>query len=266
MSTRTAVITGASRGIGRAISVELARRDWHVVATARNVADLNDLDVAARVRLDVTDDESVRAAAEQIGAVDAVVNNAGVGLLGPIETTSIDTISELFDVNVLGPIRVVQAFGKALRDSSGTIVNVSSLLGRAAPPLIGPYSASKWALEGLSEAMRHEFGHHGVRVVAVQPGIVATDAMALFVATPEMDTPEGAYAALLAHSGSRPPAAVLEPDEVAIAVADALDAAHVPPRLPIGAMAEGIAQLRTGTPDDEAFDAVVREMFAPAGW
>jgi short-subunit dehydrogenase len=170
------LITGCSTGFGRASAVELTKRGHDVVATARKPETLDELDVVDRIGLDIDDDASVNEAVAKAGTLDALVNNAGFGVVGPIEKVPLAEARRLFDTNVFGTMRMVQAVAPGMRErGSGTIVNVASLAGRVAPPLGGVYAASKWAVEGMSEALHYELGHFGVRVRLVEPGFFATE-------------------------------------------------------------------------------------------
>ena len=165
------LVTGAGRAIGAATATELARVGHHVVATARDVALLEDQDVALRLPLDVTDDGSVRRALDRAGPLDAVVNNAAVSGKGPLENFPVDRLRTMLDTNTLGPLRVLQPLLPAWRRRGhGVVVNVSSVQGRVATPLEGAYSMSKFGLEALSESLHHELGHFGIRVGLVEPG------------------------------------------------------------------------------------------------
>ena len=136
------LITGCSTGIGRATAVELTKRGHEVVATARRPETLADLDVADRLALDVDDDASVASLRDAAGQVDVLVNNAGFEVSGPIEKVPLDEVRRMFETNVFGALRMIQAFLPAMRErGSGTIVNVSSVAGRAAAPLGALYSA-----------------------------------------------------------------------------------------------------------------------------
>jgi hypothetical protein len=162
------LITGAGRAIGAATAAELSARSHDVVATARNLEALDSVEAARRLVMDVRDVESVKTALEQAGELDGVVNNAAVSSSGPLEDFPIDELSRLFDTNILGPLRLVQAVAPSWRERGhGVIVNVSSIQGRVSPPLGGPYAASKHALEALSETMHYELSHfrdpHGDR-------------------------------------------------------------------------------------------------------
>jgi len=168
------LITGAGRAIGAATATELAGAGHEVVATARDVHLLDDLDVALRLPLDVTDDASVAAALDAAGPLDAVVNNAAQNGKGPLENFPLDQIESIFATNVFGALRVLQPLLPAWRErGSGVIVNVSSIQGRVATPLDGAYSASKYALESFSETLHYELAHFGIRVVIVEPGYTA---------------------------------------------------------------------------------------------
>jgi NAD(P)-dependent dehydrogenase (short-subunit alcohol dehydrogenase family) len=170
------LITGCSTGFGRAAAIELTKRGHDVVATARRLETLDDLDVAATAALDVTDPDSVRTAVGQAGPVDALVNNAGFGVVGPAERVSLDDARRCMETNFFGAARMIQAVLPGMRDrGSGTIVNVSSVAGRIGVPLDGFYSASKWALEGLSETLHFEVGHFGIRVRIIEPGAFDTE-------------------------------------------------------------------------------------------
>lgn len=153
------LITGCSTGIGRAAAVELTKRGFEVVATARRPETLEDLDVADKLRLDVDDDASVKEAVAKAGQIDALVNNAGWGMHSPIEKTPLDEVRRMFETNVIGAVRTMQAVLPQMRErGSGVIVNVSSLAGLVSSPLGGFYSATKHALEAITEALHYEAG------------------------------------------------------------------------------------------------------------
>ncbi|MGZ4800420.1 MAG: SDR family oxidoreductase, partial [Acidimicrobiia bacterium] len=170
------LITGCSSGFGRGAAVELTKRGHEVIATARRPEVLEDLDVAQRVALDVDSDASVAAAVAEAGRVDALVNNAGFGVIGPVERLPIDEGKRMFETNFFGALRMIQAVLPQMRErGAGTIVNVSSVAGHVAPPLDGMYSGTKFALEGLSEALKLEVGHFGIKVALVEPGLFETE-------------------------------------------------------------------------------------------
>jgi NAD(P)-dependent dehydrogenase (short-subunit alcohol dehydrogenase family) len=178
----TVVVTGASTGIGEASARQLSRLGFDVVAGVRSD------EAAARareaglepVRLDVTDAASVAEAAAFVEArvgdrgLDGLVNNAGVAVSGPVELVPLDEWRRQLEVNLIGQVAVTQALLPALLRRRGRVVMVSSIGGRVAAPLFGPYSASKFGLEAVSDALRREVAELGVRVVVVEPGAIAT--------------------------------------------------------------------------------------------
>ena len=252
-----ALITGCSTGIGRATAVELTKRGHEVVATARNASVLDDLDVALRLSLDVTSDASIAAAVAAAGVVDVLVNNAGITLGGPVERVPVGEAQAVFDTNVWGAVRLVQAFAPGMRArQQGWIVNVSSALGRAVAPLSGVYAASKWALEAFSEAMDNELRHFGIRVIVVEPGYIATPLLEKerAVVDPPYDELARQWEAAVGQlQGEGPPG----PEIVAIAIADALEEDEPKLRHTVGAEAEMIVSMRDSLPYEE-FVATVR--------
>src|SRR5262245_13882384 len=248
------LITGCSKGLGRATAIELARRGHEVIATARNPETLVDLPAAARLALDVTDVESVRGVAETAGTVDVLVNNAAEIAIGPLESIPFAEIRRLYDINVFGTLHMIQAFAPGMRARrAGTIVNVSSMVGRAALPLTGIYCSTKWAIEGLSESLRIELGHFGVHVIVVEPGRIGTGAL---------DAPRSYFGAndpYLPLAGSKQPlrSELTPPAEIARTIAEAIEAPGRQFRWPAGTDAEKLLAARA-TLDDVAFDAVLR--------
>jgi NADP-dependent 3-hydroxy acid dehydrogenase YdfG len=157
------LITGASKGIGRATAAEFASRGYRVIATARDPRALEGLDVAERLRLDVTDQASVDEAVAAAGEVDVLVSNAGVIFLGAVEASPVSEIERLFAQNTSGAIRVAQAVLPQMRERKhGRLLFVSSLLGRHVLTGNAAYAASKWALEALVEALAIEAAPFGV--------------------------------------------------------------------------------------------------------
>ena len=180
---RTVLITGSSGGIGRATVHVFHQRGWQVVATMRDpaaAANLERLEHVLVTKLDVTDAVSitaaVAAAVERFGSIDVLVNNAGYGAYGVLEATSVDSIRQQFETNVIGLLAVTKAVVPQFRKQmAGVIVNVSSIAGRMTLPFGSLYSGSKFAVEGISEALTYEMGVIGVRVKLVEPGIIATN-------------------------------------------------------------------------------------------
>lgn len=173
------LVTGASRGIGRAIVRRLAENGWDVHAGVRTDADATDLaSLHTRirpVRLDVTSQRDVDALAGELDRLDAVVNNAGYAQGGPIEAVPLENLRRQLEVNVVGQVAVTQAVLPLLRASRGRIVFVSSVSGRIATPLTGAYNASKFAIEAVADAARLELHPWGIRVAVVEPAQTRTD-------------------------------------------------------------------------------------------
>lgn len=260
MAKKSAIVTGCSSGIGRATALELTARGYEVVATARRLESISDLPVAGTLTLDVDSDEAVAAAYATVGPVDVLVNNAGFGIDGPVEEVPLAEARRAFETNFFGAARMIQTFVPAMRErGSGTIVNVTSVAGIVGGPLAGFYSATKFALEALSESLHIEVGHYGVRVLVVEPGSIATrfgDNMVDLRGQP------GPYAELaekwekaMGVLGGEAPAP--GPELVATKICDALEKGERPLRLPIGADAELIAASRQGASYDD-FEAAMR--------
>jgi NAD(P)-dependent dehydrogenase (short-subunit alcohol dehydrogenase family) len=178
MPTGTVLVTGASTGIGEATVFHLRELGLEPVAGVRREEDAVRLEEKGlrTVRLDVTDEAQIAAARETLGdgALAGLVNNAGVAVAAPLEFVPIDQLRRQLEVNVIGQVAVTQAFIPALRRAGGRIVNVSSIGGRVAAPLLSPYNASKFALEGVSDSLRRELRAQGVDVVVIEPGGVRT--------------------------------------------------------------------------------------------
>lgn len=253
------LVTGAGSGVGRASCELLAARGHEVIATARCPESLDGLHVAGKLRLDVVDGSSVLAAAEEVGSLDALVNNAAVSFEGPVECVAIDRVREMFDTNVLGPVRLIQAFVPAMRRRGrGVVVNISSVAGRVAQPLDGVYSATKHALEAISEALYVELAHFGVRVVVIEPGFISPsmkrrDAGAVPEPYAELSRQLEDVAARV-RSGPRP-----GPDLVAAAVVEAVEGGAGPLRRRVGEDAELILSARAALGDEE-FETAMREV------
>lgn len=174
---KVVLITGASSGIGRACAVYLAQQGYCVYGTSRRP--VQDGLPFAMLQMDVTDDASVQRAVqtvlEQQGRIDVVVNNAGIGYGGAVEDTSIEEAQATFETNFFGALRVCHTVLPSMRaQKSGTIINVSSIGGLMGLPYQGLYSASKYAVEGLSDALRMEVKGFGVNVVLLEPGDIST--------------------------------------------------------------------------------------------
>ena len=185
---RNVLITGASSGIGKATALYLAERGYTVIATSRVNSRLDDLRAEAThrgasvigVELDINSEDSVAFTVPELierhGAMDALVNNAGFGLWGPVEVLSTAELKSQFETNFFAAVRMMQAVLPAMiQQRRGTIVNISSVLGRMGTPFNGAYVSSKFALEGISESMKTEVQPFGVRVAMVEPGLFRTN-------------------------------------------------------------------------------------------
>jgi len=180
----TVLVTGASSGIGRACALWLASRGHHVLAGVRRTADGEALEQEAgsgvtSLQLDVADQASVAAAAARVrellgedAGLDGLVNNAGIGVTGPMEFIEVERLRLQLDVNVTGQVRVTQAFLPMLRRARGRLVFMSSESGRMTLPMMGPYSASKHALEAVANAFRLELRSAGIGVTLIEPGSI----------------------------------------------------------------------------------------------
>ena len=174
------LVSGASRGIGRALADEIAGRGHIVYGSSRSWSDAEPALTFHPITMDVRDDESVRTAVQKVfeaeQRIDVLVNNAGISHSGPIEETPIETVRGLLETNYLGVVRALQAVLPLMRRQGfGTIVNVGSAGGKIAIPFQAHYSASKFAIEGLSEALWQELHDSGIRVLLIEPGDVQTE-------------------------------------------------------------------------------------------
>ncbi len=266
------LLTGASRGIGRATTLRLARAGWTVYATVRSAADGEALVLEAEgagvhpLQLDVTRDEEVAAIGEALPTrLDAIVNNAGIVVSGPLETLSAADLREQFDVNVVGAVAVTNLVLPRLRAARGRIVFVSSLSGVISTPMTGAYNASKFALEALADAWRLELRTWGIRVILVEPAMTDTDLWRKAPETLEAEAAEmsAEHRELYAEhlDGMRKTVPRMQKmakpvDTVAAAIEKALTAARPRARYPVGADVRVQAALSGVTPDrvkDAAF-------------
>ena len=266
---KVAIVTGSSSGIGFETAVGLAREGYHTFATMRNADKGKEISAKASrenlpirvAQLDVTKDESVKAAISKIvseaGRIDVLVNNAGYGLGGAFEDTSIDEATSLFDTNLFGVMRVTQAVLPQMRKQrSGTIVNISSGAGRLGYPGASLYVSTKFALEGLSEAMAYELEPFGIRVAIVEPGVVQTNFGNAMVFARRAQDPNSPYAPIMQKMGSnweKMIAGGSAPELIANKVLEAVKAEKPELRYPAGKDMEGWMQARKGMSDKEFF-------------
>lgn len=183
-SKQTALITGASSGIGRVTAIKLAEKGFHVIAVARREKQLNELanqfqNITPK-QVDLSDDAETKDIYRYLSAlqnpISVLVNNAGYSIRGVLEDVSIEATRRLFEVNLFALMRVTQACLPGMRKlRTGTIINLSSIVGKFTFPGSGVYAASKYAVEGITDALRLELAPFGIRVVAMRPGPVATE-------------------------------------------------------------------------------------------
>jgi len=273
MAAKVALVTGGSSGIGAETAAALNKAGFTVYAAARRTAQMAALNAAGikTISLDITDDASVTAAVAQIidseGRIDALINNAGYGSYGALEDTPLSEAQAQFDVNVFGLARLTQLVLPHMRArGSGTIVNVSSMGGRLATPLGCWYHASKYAVEGLSDALRLEAEPLGVHVVLVEPGSIHTDWGAIAADKLIVTSGSGPYqrqahaVADRLRASSQPGASLTSPPSViAKAIARACTARRPKTRYVVGAGARPLIAL-SGLLPDRMFDALMRRV------
>ncbi|HEX8074386.1 MAG TPA: oxidoreductase [Thermoleophilaceae bacterium] len=273
--SRAVLITGCSSGIGHATAERLAAAGFTVYATARDPAKLSDL--AERgcrtLALDVLDEGSMRAAVAKVeeaeGAVGVLVNNAGYGQSGAVESVPIEDARRNFETNVFGYLRMAQLVLPGMRHRGrGRIVNLSSVAGRVTMPGSGVYSATKFAIEAMTDALRFEVRGFGVDVVLIEPGPIRTR----FTATandamPGSGGPYDDYHAAVAKADAEADQSKLladDPEDVAEAVERAISARRPRARYRVGIPARLLPAIR-GLLPDRAFDAFLRTQAPPPG-
>ena len=176
---KVVLITGCSTGIGRDLAQHLAQAGYTVVATARKAEALKGIDVDLKLALDVTQPDSIRQAVDfalrRFGRIDVLVNNAGYAVRGAVEEVPVEQAQQMFDANLFGVMRMIQAILPSMRQKkSGRIINIGSVSGKLVTPANGTYSATKFALEALSNALRLELAPFVIQVVVVEPGSIKT--------------------------------------------------------------------------------------------
>jgi NAD(P)-dependent dehydrogenase (short-subunit alcohol dehydrogenase family) len=272
-------ITGASSGIGAACTARLVAQGWRVFAGVLTQGDGDAL--AERIQgkltpvvIDVTDAQSIAHAAEEVAVAvgDAglrgLVNCAGIAITGPLECLPIAALRRQLEVNVIGTAAVTQAFLPLVRQGSGRIATIGSIMGRFTSPYLGPYAASKHALEALTDALRQELSPWAIPVVLIQPGAVNTTLWDTALAASRRYLAElpahgpGLYEPTLEQSfeqGKRTMQRGTQPEEVAAVVTRALMAGRPKTRYLVGTDARIIAVLKATLPD-RLFDGVVRRL------
>jgi NAD(P)-dependent dehydrogenase (short-subunit alcohol dehydrogenase family) len=274
---KTAIVTGASSGIGEATARRLHQLGYTVYAAARRVDRMTALheDGIRVVKLDVTDDASMTALVEKViaetGRVDVLVNNAGYGSYGAVEDVPLDEARRQFDVNVFGLARLTQLVLPYMRaQRSGRVVNISSIGGKIYEPLGGWYHATKFAVEGLSDAMRVELAPFGVDVVVIEPGAIKTEWGGIAAGSALARSGHTAYAerarmvAGLLSAAETNPRLVSPPTVIADAVAKAVTARRPKTRYAVGGGAKPMLFARKLL-SDRAFDRLIVAMFRFVG-
>ena len=264
---RSVLITGASSGIGFATAHQLLERGWRVFAAARRLDAMEALRSrgAEVLPLDLADQESRVQLADvisrRVGALDALVNNAGYGETGPVETMPIERARAMFEVNVFGLIALTQLLLPSMREQRrGRIVNLSSIAGRFVTPGAGWYGASKHALEGISDALRLELHSFGLQVVLVEPGLIRTGFEAVSASSLQQQVADPVWGPMMRRvaagwaDGFRRGSS---PELVARTIVSALETSTPKPRYRCGSESEALV-LQRFIPT-QLWDALVRQ-------
>jgi len=271
----TVLVTGASTGIGEATARRMKAAGWEVFAAARKDADLERLrgEGLTPLKLDVTDAGSIAAAKAELGGreLHGLVNNAGVAVSGPIEHVPLDELRRQLEVNLVGQVAVIQALLPNIREAKGRIVNISSIGGRIALPLVGPYAASKFGLEAVSDSLRRELRPWGIHVAVIEPGAVVTpiwekgreaaDRLEAEMGE-EARARYGKLAGRIRAETEKIPERGVQPDEVAKAVEQALTASRPKLRYVVGRDARMRLKIKALV-GDRRFDALIARTL---GW
>jgi NAD(P)-dependent dehydrogenase (short-subunit alcohol dehydrogenase family) len=264
---KVALVTGSSSGIGFETSLLLSKSGFNTYASMRNLGKSRTImEIVNRenlplqvVQLDVNNDESVKDAINKIieekGRIDILVNNAGYGLFSPIEELTLDQVKEQFETNFFGVVRLTKAVLPIMRQQNkGTIVNVSSGVGRVGMPLSSAYAATKFALEGLSESIRYELNDFGINIIIIEPGVIKTNFVENSEAAHHDSNFESPYMDLIERTmkgfgvlmdNSSPPKLV------ANAILDAITSKEHDIRYLVGDDARSIMEIRKSTSDKE---------------
>ena len=274
---KTVLITGASSGIGKATSLYFSQQGWNVIATMRNSQEETDLTQVPNLlvtTLEVNDTGSIQAAIdagiERFGQIDALVNNAGYGQLGLFEAISPEQIQTQFDVNVFGLMNVTRAILPHFRSKqSGTIVNISSGAGRVTTPLLSIYAASKFAIEGFTEALAYELDSQQIKVKIVEPGSIPTSfherAVGAFAFDPALVDYNDFSQEMETFFKSFEGGGVFTPEDVAGVIFTAVTDGTYQLRYVAGPDVEPLFEIRNTLPDQEYVD-FTRKLFTPKGF
>ena len=275
---KVAIVTGSSSGIGYATSLMLARKGFYTYASVRNTnksASLESIANAERlplklIQLDVTDDSSVKDAVEKIvlekGRIDVLVNNAGYGLFGAFEDLSLDEIKAQFETNFFGVIRVTQHVLPIMRtpqNGGGVIVNVSSINGRIAFPVISAYVGTKFAIEGLSESIAYELEPFGIKVILIEPGAIGSNFMKGSVLPKRALDPQSPYSELVQKFSVKTSSQhdnATQPEEVAKTIFQAISIEKPEFRYVVGNDAVSLLEARKNMPYSEFQKMIIQNI------
>ncbi len=275
---KVAIVTGSSSGIGYATSLILARKGFYTYASVRNTnksASLESIANAERlplklIQLDVTDDSSVKDAVEKIvlekGRIDVLVNNAGYGLFGAFEDLSLDEIKAQFETNFFGVIRVTQHVLPIMRTSQnggGVIVNVSSINGLIAFPVISAYVGTKFAIEGLSESIAYELEPFGIKVILIEPGAIGSNFMKGSVLPKRALDPQSPYSELVQKFSVKTSSQhdnATQPEEVAKTIFQAISIEKPEFRYVVGNDAVSLLKARKNMPYSEFQKMIIQNI------
>ena len=275
---KVAVVTGSSSGIGLETALQLAKNGFKTYATMRNTSKSDTIKQRSQsenlpieiLQLDVTDDSSVKNAigtiVEKEGRIDVLVNNAGYALLGAVEDLTIEEIKDQFNTNVYGPYRTVREVLPTMRkQKDGRIITISSIAGFTGMPIGSAYVASKFAVEGFTESLRHEVSPFGIHACVVEPGAIKTHIME-GAPVAKKATENSAYAEITQAMG-KAMGDMLEnqaspPSVVANAVLEAATSDYPETRYVAGEDAKTIQQARKTMPDKE-FEGMISSFFSP---
>ena len=274
---KVAIVTGSSSGIGLETALHLAKNGFKTYATMRNTSKSDTIKQRSQsenlpveiLQLDVTNDSSVKNAIETIvqkeGRIDVLVNNAGYALMGAVEDLSTEEIKNQFDTNVYGPYRTVREVLPTMRkQKDGRIITISSIAGFMGMPIASAYAASKFAVEGFTESLRHEVAPFGIHACVVEPGAIKTDIMKGSPVAKKA-TENSAYAEITQTIG-KAMGDMLEkqsspPSVVADAVLEAATSENPETRYVAGEDAKTIQQARKTMPDKE-FEGMISSFFS----
>jgi len=266
---KVALVTGSSSGIGFETSLRLARAGFNTYASMRNLEKSKNITEIAKkeklplqvVQLDVNNDGSVKDAIVKIlkadQRIDVLINNAGYGLFGSVEDTSIEEIKAQFETNFFGVVRVTQQVLPLMRrQNSGTIVNVSSVGGRIGLPALSAYHSTKFALEGLSESIAFELEPFGIRVVIIEPGVIRTNILNSSSSAKKALDPKSPYFSLSQKLNDNFKSMMVSelsspPEEVAKVILQAVTSENPQLRYSVGDDAANLIHARKNMPDKE---------------